>query len=220
MAGVDLDAPLYPGIRGEITHVSAYCKQSGDGDPLVFDVRKNGATMFNAAHKRPCLLAGGVNRVDLTPRQDFADNKITMISTLSVHVAQAPTIVRAQDARVIVWLEPSSGAGLPLTFMVNGMLANGLIDAPLFPGLSGTIERISVCGKAAAALTAPIFLQVQKSGQPVCENIELTLTGGYDTAETILFTTLTKNDLLSCILTGAPEATAAEISVMVWIAPK
>lgn len=217
MAGIDLDAPLFPGIRGEITHVSAYCRQGGDGDPLVFDVRKNGATMFQDAVKRPRLLPGGSHRIDLTPRQDLRDRQLTMISTLSVHVLQAPTIVRAEDARVIVWFEPTSTGGTPFTFSVNGMLANGLIDAPMFPGISGTIDRISVCGKSAAAFAAPVFLQVLKSNQPMCENIELTLTGGYDTAEVALFSPITKNDIVSCLLTGAPEAAAAEISVMVWV---
>jgi hypothetical protein len=217
IAGQDLDAPLYPGIRGEITQIAAYCKTGGEGDPLVFDVRKNGSSLFAQAVKRPRLLPGGSNRIDLTPRQDFADRQLTMISTLSVHVLQAPTVARAEDARVIVWFEPTAERGMPFCFSVNGMLANGLLDAPIFPGMSGTIDRISVCAKAAAALSVPIAVQVQKNGQPVCESIDLTLTGNYDTAEVMLFQPLTRNDLLSCILTGAPEAAAAELSVMVWV---
>ena len=217
VAGCDLDAPIYPGIRGEITHISAYCRQGGDGEPLVFDVRKHGESIFTAAHKRPRLLTGGINRIDLTPRQDIADRQITMISTLSVHVTQAPTITRAEDARVILWVEPTAAGGTPFLFTLNGMMVNGQIDAPIFPGISGTIDRLSICAKTAAALTAPIFLQVLKSGQPICESVELTLTGGYDTAEVHCFSPLTKNDLFTCVLTGAPEATAAEISVIAWV---
>lgn len=217
VAGCDLDAPMYPGIRGEITQIAAYCKQGGDGDPLVFDVRKNGSSMFNAANKRPRLLAGGSNRIDLTPRQDMFDRQITMISTLSVHVTQAPTATRAEDARVMLWIEPTASAGTPFIFTVNGMLANGLIDAPIFPGISGTIDRISMCGTSAKALTTPIFIQVQKSNQPICEQIELTLTGNHDTAETHLFSPLTKNDLLSCVISGVPEETTAALSVIVWV---
>lgn len=217
LAGCDLDAPMFPGIRGDITQISAYCKQSGSGDPLVFDVRKNGSSIFNAANKRPNLQPGGLNRIDVTPRQDIFDKQITMISTISVHVTHAPTTTRAEDARLIVWIEPTAAAGTPFIFTVNGMLANGLIDAPIFPGISGTIDRISVCAKSAAAMTAPIFVQIQKSNQPVCENVEIIMTGGYDTAETHLFSPITKNDLLSCSLSGVPEDTTAALSVITWV---
>lgn len=216
--GKDLDAPIAPGLRGEIAQVTLYAAQTGSGE-TVCDIRKHGSSLFAAPARMPRLTANGTNRIDITPRQDLRDRAVSMISFLSVHVVAAPPAsAPTKDAALIIWLEPDDAKQTPLTFSLNGAIAVGPVDTALFPCVSKQIDRITVCAHAAQAAATPLSINLLKNGAPVlAEPLSLTLTGGNDTADLQTFLTITRNDILQPVITAAPADALGSVSVMLWI---
>jgi hypothetical protein len=92
---------LYSPITGTITTVLAYAKTAPTGANLIFDINKNGTSLWNLTQANKITIAANSNTGSQT---SFDTTAINAQDVLSIDVDQIGSLVAGQDITIQVFI--------------------------------------------------------------------------------------------------------------------
>ena len=219
LPGYELDTRIFPAVRGNVRLVSLFCRKAGDigASPLILDVRKNGDTLFSKAVNKPRVLAGGLNKTDVTPSQDMsAEKRFSMISTLSVHVESAPT--GCEDVSCVLWCELDAPGLMPLIFRSDAP-ALGVLDAAIMLGHAAELQQVVIYAESTGTTGDPLKIDIinpKTTASLIGTPAEFGLSGVSEHIDLYPGMPMPAGTVIQPVITSCP-ADAKGLSMVIWI---